>query len=340
MKILKVIGILLAVLIALFLIAGAVSPKDFMVERSVNIDAPKDVIYDHISHLKKHDLWSPWAEKDPEMKKSWEGEDGQVGFVSKWESDHKEVGVGEQEITKLVANERVETELRFMEPRSGVSQGYVTMADADKGSDVTWGFTTTVPFPMNAMMLLMNMDKAVGPEFEKGLSKLKTLCESGASTGGSMTFSEIKYPGKTFIGHRETIKWDKMQEFYAKYLGGAAAVLENQKLERDGMPTGLYYDWDEEAQTTDVAASIGVIGDAKDEGEYKVIKLGESKAVQLDYYGNYDGLGKAHEAMEKYLKDKSLTAVPPAVEEYVTDPGEEPDPSKWLTRITYLIEGS
>ena len=27
----------------------------------------------------------------------------------------------------------------------------------------------------------------------------------------------------------------------------------------------------------------------------------------------------------------------PAVEEYLTDPGQEKDPSKWLTRITYYI---
>jgi len=27
----------------------------------------------------------------------------------------------------------------------------------------------------------------------------------------------------------------------------------------------------------------------------------------------------------------------PVVEEYITDPGEEPDPEKWLTRITYYF---
>ena len=57
----------------------------------------------------------------------------------------------------------------------------------------------------------------------------------------------------------------------------------------------------------------------------------------IDYYGDYDQTGKAHDAMEKYLKDRNILFNPPVVEEYVTDPGEEKDPSKWLTKIIYYF---
>ena len=58
----------------------------------------------------------------------------------------------------------------------------------------------------------------------------------------------------------------------------------------------------------------------------------------INYYGPYEESNKPHEAIEKYLQAKNLTASLPCWEEYVTDPEEEPDQSKWLTRIYYFLE--
>jgi effector-binding domain-containing protein len=42
--------------------------------------------------------------------------------------------------------------------------------------------------------------------------------------------------------------------------------------------------------------------------------------------------------MDDYLKANKLKAGAPVIEEYVTDPGTEPDESKWLTKIYYLAD--
>jgi hypothetical protein len=39
---------------------------------------------------------------DPNMKKTYTGTDAEVGFISAWESTDKNVGVGEQEIKKII----------------------------------------------------------------------------------------------------------------------------------------------------------------------------------------------------------------------------------------------
>jgi len=49
-------------------------------------------------------------------------------------------------------------------------------------------------------------------------------------------------------------------------------------------------------------------------------------------------VGQAHMAMEKYINENKLEALTPAVEEYVTDPGSEPDSTKWLTKIVYFVK--
>ncbi len=168
---------ILAALGVIILILGAVAPKNYAVERSVTVDRPVSEVYDYIKYLKKHDEWSPWASRDPNMKKEFRGTDGEPGFVSAWEGN-KQVGSGEQEIKKLTENKRLDTELRFLKPYKSTSDAYVNLDAVSEGSTkVSWGFTGENKFPMNIMMMFMNMDKAVGGDFEEGLASLKAKME-------------------------------------------------------------------------------------------------------------------------------------------------------------------
>jgi K+-transporting ATPase KdpF subunit len=58
MKILKIIGIVLAVLIAGVLIVAATKPDTFVVQRSVSIKAPPDKVFALISDFR---AWSSWS---------------------------------------------------------------------------------------------------------------------------------------------------------------------------------------------------------------------------------------------------------------------------------------
>ena len=63
----------------------------------------------------------------------------------------------------------------------------------------------------------------------------------------------------------------------------------------------------------------------------------KSDCVEV-HLGSYDDLMIPHTAMENYLKENDLTMEGPALEEYVTDPGNEPDTSKWETHIYYFFD--
>jgi effector-binding domain-containing protein len=43
-------------------------------------------------------------------------------------------------------------------------------------------------------------------------------------------------------------------------------------------------------------------------------------------------------ALDEYMAEKGLQYIPPVVEEYLTDPGQEPDTAKWLTKVIYFVE--
>jgi len=182
MKLIKIllIGFLLAV--ALLLLAALVLPSSYQVERSVSINQPKDQLFSYLVLLKNQDNFSVWVALDPNVKKTYRGEDGTVGFVSAWQSEKQEVGAGEQQITAIKAGERIEYELRFLQPFASVAQAYMQLeaAQADQ-TTVTWGFQGHMPYPMNLLLLVMDMEGLIGRDLQQGLDKLKLLLEQPAA---------------------------------------------------------------------------------------------------------------------------------------------------------------
>lgn len=164
-------------LIALIIILALIAPKTYKVSRSIEISRSKPEVFNYLKSLKNMDDWSPWAKKDPNMDKKFTGVDGEVGSVSYW-NGNKDVGEGEQEITRIVENERIESELRFLKPWKSTSDCFLQIDEVQAHkSKVTWGFTGNHKFPMSIMMLFMSMDKAVGKDFELGLANLKSNLE-------------------------------------------------------------------------------------------------------------------------------------------------------------------
>ena len=167
--------IVLAIVIVIIVLA-IIAPKNYDVYRSISINKPLTEVFQYLKLLKNQDNWSPWAEKDPNMEKSFSGTDGEIGFISKW-IGNKEVGEGEQEITGIVENEVIHSQLRFLKPFKSTSDAYLKVNKDNNGTKVTWGFSGKNKFPVSIMMLFMNMDKMVGKDFEYGLNKLQQILE-------------------------------------------------------------------------------------------------------------------------------------------------------------------
>jgi len=171
-----IVYILLSIVV-LFIILALVAPKKFNVNRSIEIDKPLVEVYQYLKYVRNQEHWSPWKKKDPDMKQEYIGTDGEVGFLSKWEGN-KDVGMGEQEVIKIVENESIHVQMRFFKPWKSESEASTrVVALGDHKTKVTWGFFGINKVPANIFMLFFNMDKAVGGDFEEGLISLKTILE-------------------------------------------------------------------------------------------------------------------------------------------------------------------
>jgi hypothetical protein len=169
----------LLAIIAFLLLIALFLPKKYAVEREIIIDSPKDSVFTYVKHLKNQDDFSVWAKIDPAMKKKFTGTDGTVGAISAWESQDKNVGIGEQEITKITEGERIDFELRFKVPFESTDNAFmITKSLSSNQTKVIWGFNGAMPYPMNLMLPIMDMDEMLGKDLETGLKNLKFNLEN------------------------------------------------------------------------------------------------------------------------------------------------------------------
>lgn len=178
MRILKIIFVFLGIVFALPFILGAFTKNEYAVEREISINKPKQEVFDYLKYLKNQDDFSKWANMDPDMEKTYSGTDATVGFVAGWKSDNEDVGVGEQEIAAIKNGERIDLDLRFTEPFEASDKAYfITESTGSDQTKVTWGFKGRMDYPMNFMLVFMDMEKMIGDDYDIGLENLKAKLE-------------------------------------------------------------------------------------------------------------------------------------------------------------------
>lgn len=177
-KFFKVLGIIVLLIVAFFLIAGLFVKKDYHFERSITINAPKDVVWQNVSRFENFKKWNPFGAHDANMTSSIEGTDGTVGAVYRWKGN-KDVGSGSQTYKEIEPQKHVGIDLLFEEPFKSHAYAFINVADDGAAQKVTWGFDNHSSYPFNTMSLFFDMDKMMDPDFTQGLKNLKQLCESG-----------------------------------------------------------------------------------------------------------------------------------------------------------------
>jgi hypothetical protein len=178
-KFLKITGSIVGGLVLLILLVAFFVKNKYVVERNVLVFKPRQEVYNYVRFLKNQNEFSVWAKIDTEMQTAYRGTDGTVGFVSVWDSPVRQAGKGEQEIIKMDEGYRIDYEIRFLKPMRSTDNAYLILkAMQDTITMITWGFTGTIKYPMNAMLLFMNMEDRVGNDLELGLYNLKDILEN------------------------------------------------------------------------------------------------------------------------------------------------------------------
>ncbi len=94
-------------------------------------------------------------------------------------------------------------------------------------------------------------------------------------------------------------------------------------------PVAIYYEVSD--LETDMAAGAPVVSVTETTGEIGELELAGGKVASAVYTGPYNGMPDAWNKFMKAILAQGEKTVEPCWEEYLADPSNEPDDTKWRT---------
>lgn len=332
MKVLKIIAIIIVIIIAAVFITIQVLPDEAHLTRSVTMDASPQEVFNELITFKNFNSWSPWAEKDTTATYLFEGPAIGIGAKMSWISEDPQVGSGAMEIIDIKENELVKVAMKFGGFDSSPTASYI-IEQQEEGTKLSWTYDEYDVSGINRILGAM-MDQFLGPDYEKGLSNLKSRIESAPDYATELSIVNVAsfdYLGITTSSNMEMVS-SKMAQSY----GSIMAFMGQNGFEIDSYPIAIYHTWTPEEATF----TCGIRVDSETTDLTSNIKRGtiaSGLAIKSVYIGDYAGGEAPHIDIDNYINFAGYEMIGPPWEEYVTDPEVEPDTSKWITNVYYPV---
>ncbi|MAX81010.1 MAG: hypothetical protein CL843_12660 [Crocinitomicaceae bacterium] len=330
MKALKIIGLVVVSIILIILVVGYTQDDKLVVSRSTIVHAPIDVVFDQVNDLKKRTQWSPWENMDSTM--TFEFSDKTKGEGAQYSWSSKNQGSGSLVYTKVIDNQLIESNVDF--GPSGKITGVFAFEEAPDGVKVTWNMESEeISNPLTRLGMAI-MKPGMESVFDMGLDSLAAAAERATSSALPAGISIEEVTPVTYISVIDSCSWEVMEQHYAKDYGQLMEFIGSNNIELTGMPFSFYHVWDEKKAFAVFEPALAVNPETvPDESGYEVKQSYEGTAVKGTHKGNYDNLGSTWESLYAYVGKEGLEFNGSPWEVYVTDPGQEPDTSKWITEI-------
>ncbi|MBP6731703.1 MAG: SRPBCC family protein [Chitinophagales bacterium] len=169
---------LIIAFLVILVIAGAgiyFLPNTYTLTNSIEINRPVQLVYGQVADFKKWPAWSPWHEKEPTAKFTYDGAPNTEGQKMSW--DGEKVGAGYMTLVVAGENEALVCSDVFTRPMDATAKDYWRFeANGDK-TNVVWITSGGLKYPFGRLFGLA-VDKVVGEDERKGLANLKKVCEA------------------------------------------------------------------------------------------------------------------------------------------------------------------
>jgi len=328
----KIVYWLLGILAVLLIIAYLL-PKTYKVERNIQIKANSDVIYNLTCNFSNWHLWVAWTKKlDSTAQFDLIGPNCQVGTTWKWNG--KILGNGEMILTETVPGQLVAYDLAFNEGKYR-SLGKIVIEAQNDSCKVSWMDEGDLGNnPLNRYMGLF-MDKIMGPDFEKGLLKLKAVAED---RNDWPKIEETQLPEQVALLIRDSAVPETYNAVMGNAYGELMCYVFSKGLKTAGYPFAIYLTWDSVTMKSTMDIGIPVEKAASGKGRIRVEKLPSRKVIMANYFGPYDKTANTYYILEQYIREAGMEINGNPWEIYVTDPMKEKDTTKWQTNILFPVK--
>ena len=167
-KMIKNLVATLVGLLALFAIAGFLLPATQQVKRSLVIEDTPEQIWELLVDPPAWNRWSPWYERDPDMKITYTGAPKGEGAGWTWESSSE--GNGSMVIVRTNVPRQLDYSISF--GAMGRAIGQFVLEPTDAGTRVDWMLESDAGLNPLARWFGLMLNRYVGADFELGLSNM------------------------------------------------------------------------------------------------------------------------------------------------------------------------
>jgi len=326
--ILKAAVVGVVVLVVLVSGIGMLLPRHSHVERSIVIDAPRITVFALVDGFKQFHKWSPWADQDPNAKYTIEGPEYGVGAKQSWVGDPGTVGSGSQEIVEVQSGESVTSSLDFGD--QGLATARLALVSERSGTKVTWSLDADNGAGPIGRWFGLFLDRFVGPDYEKGLARLKALAESLPKTDFADLAVSLVDVAPTTVACLES-QSSKDVTAMGEAIGAAftkvVAFMNAHGQKQAGRPITINTLWDDTGYgfTAGIPVDRAPVGEIPADSPIKVQPTYSGKALKILFKGPYGGVPPNFVKLEAFMAARGYEAAGPTWNEYVSDPGTTPE---------------
>jgi effector-binding domain-containing protein len=330
MKWLKRIGIFLATLVVVYLILALVGPRRFDIERSATVATTPERARAYLADFHNFPAWSPWEGMDTTLQHSFSGAQSGVGAEYSWTSQN--IGAG-----RMVIIEDTPTLIRialFFDNTPDTNIAYFRIEPVADSVKVTWGMDGPIDFAWRPMALLF-MNRMIAEAYQNGMDNVKRILEA---TPPPVAFAVVETPAVKIVTIRKKCPTAQIGPTLGELYGKIGDYLAAQSVTMDANqpPFAIYHSFS--PQEVELEAGF-VVGQAvPSRGDIKFREVAAGRALRGTHTGPYSQTETTHRAMQAHASQNSLSLALTPWEFYVTDPGAEPDSTKWKTDIYYPIQ--
>ncbi len=328
----------IAGIVAVLLLIGAFLPGSATISRSTLIKTSTPVVYGVISDLTTYDAWMTWNQVDTAMKKEFGPVTKGKGAWYTWSSENWKVGKGKLEITEVVPDKSVTTDLVFGSSDEPTRAKW-DLTDSAAGTKITWTLNADLGHNPLSRWFGLFFDKMMGPDFEKGLAQLKQKIESGELKlqEPKMTLEEINTPAFQALSILDTAAvMSEIGPVLQKAYGEMGQLIQQSQLQISGAPLAWYFT---EGAPFVLEAAIPVNkAPATTTGRIKWKSIPAGKAVVVHYYGPYEETQLAYKKIQEWLKANNKKARGASYDVYMDDPMSKKSMYEVRTDIIQPVE--
>lgn len=337
-KFLKVTGIIICILAFIVMVPPLLLPSSYTASSSIVIESTQYNVFPYFADLRNWEEWSPWKEMDPSTKYKYSENSFGAGSTMEWDSKNEQLGTGKITTVQFKKFHHINYKLEFVKPFRATSGGqFVVEKLNEKQVKVTWTNKGKLKWPFQRWInSFMSFKKMLEKDFAHGLEKLKKTIESSPQrqlpklNPEKMEMPEINIFSIMYEVVRNSEIGSKIGESYKIILKEIDDIGAKKKLEP---PVCLYYSHNRISTKMRPGIIVEGCGFAL-QGNVQCIPLRAGKVLRFAYYGGYANLEPTYDAIDLYLEENKINKRENYTwESYVSDPGMEPDSTKWLTNI-------